>query len=689
MKKLLLTVTTIAMFSSFALADIVYVTARPSPSGGGINPDGTYSDSGGADTSAVGTGAGAPARTGCRYFSNSFSNNVDGLVGFTLTPTLGVPGGVYRIHHNFSATALNVSTNISLSVTCSVNGSLSFYDSGTNFIRAAGNPANQWKFLGYLTNDAAANTPTIDFGFLGGEVNAGAQQRLLVDVFRFQLDEACLDTPVVGITGPLSANTNQVIVTGVSAAATNVNVYQDSGSGMVLIGAKTSGVTAGNNSVTVSGLVKAAQVAATQTITGQEGCVPPAGTLVGGGANPRLRVVYSIRETSSTGPVGAPGVTTNTGIHFLGSSNVVAGSPGSGPVLTPNGTWQTVTLKRGTGETVADAANAAGEPVAGSGYAIADSVTLQVFAYRTLHGVSIYSATAAQSSAVTSNDVFKVNWTWDAVPGAQGYRLLREVNSGGYNEFVDVAGNSYSDDNSGWTIGNDVALKTTQTDSSIQWSPTANSNPDALPGQWGTLESINFAIDDLSDTGPYDLYIDNLQNGATVFQTFETAPAGTTDYGFRSPSFSGTTSGNLLSAPNLGVVANSAADTGTKSFHLQFQWSGTNSTRWLRLTTSAVGNPQVDLNEAISIRFLLLPVGGSLPTAPSAPLITVSQSDGKTILNWVGGHRLQTSADVAGTYTNVTQVLSPNTYTNVTLGAFLSPWTNNLPDPARFFRLAD
>ena len=46
-------------------------------------------------------------------------------------------------------------------------------------------------------------------------------------------------------------------------------------------------------------------------------------------------------------------------------------------------------------------------------------------------------------------------------------------------------------------------------------------------------------------------------------------------------------------------------------------------------------------------------------------------------------------ADVAGTYTNVTQVLSPNTYTNVTMGAFLAPWTNNFPEPVRFFRLVD
>ena len=59
------------------------------------------------------------------------------------------------------------------------------------------------------------------------------------------------------------------------------------------------------------------------------------------------------------------------------------------------------------------------------------------------------------------------------------------------------------------------------------------------------------------------------------------------------------------------------------------------------------------------------------------------------MLNWTGGHRLQTSVNVPGTYTNVPQVLSPNVWTNITLGAFLAPWTNNFPEPTRFFRLVD
>jgi hypothetical protein len=58
-------------------------------------------------------------------------------------------------------------------------------------------------------------------------------------------------------------------------------------------------------------------------------------------------------------------------------------------------------------------------------------------------------------------------------------------------------------------------------------------------------------------------------------------------------------------------------------------------------------------------------------------------------LNWTGGHRLQTAVNVSGPYTNAPQTLSPNTWTNITLGGYLSPWTNTLTGSQRFFWLKD
>lgn len=695
MKKILLIIPALIVGGQLAFADTVYITARPSPSGAGANPDGTYAEisAAGADTSAVGAGTGVPARTGCRYFSNSFSNTSYATAfpnpGIRLTPTLGVPGGVYQIHHNFSSTAGNVSTNISLTVTCSIGGTLSFTTSGTNFTRAAGSPATQWKFLGFLTNDVGSSTPAIDLYYLDGHVNAGLNNRLLLDAFRFTLYEACSDIPVVSVTGPLATNVNQVVVTGVSAAATNVSVYQDSGAGMVFIGSKTTGVTAGNNTVTVAGLVKGAHVAATQTIGGQEGCVPTSGILVGG-FNPSLRVVLSVRETTSTGPVGVSGSTAGIGanIHFLGASARIGGAPGNGPVLTPSTSWQTLTFDRGT-ITIGNASNTTGQVTSDFGYSPNDTVAVRVYAFRFVPETSttIYSRIAAQSTTYTSNDFFSVNWSWDAVPGVDGYRLLRSYNLDNYtNTYTDVFTTSFLDSNNQWNLlptFTPVSPSETQTNASIKWNAATGSSAagtvNDLQGQWGVLDAIAFAIEDLSDTGPYDIYIDNLKNGTTVFQTFENAVGNTSDYGFRIPGNSGSTSGNLLAAPDSSRISVRAADTGFKSVHIKFQWNGTNDTKWVRLTTSTalgVSNPQINLDDPTSLRILYLPAGAT-PTAPTPPTLSISNNAAdQKVLNWTGTHNLQAASVVSGTYTNVS-------------GVTTAPWTNTISDPEKFFRLSN
>ena len=683
MKKELMTLACLAILSSVAVADVVYVTARLQPSGAGANSDGTYSEPvvTGSDTSAKGTGAGTPTRGGSRFFSNSFSNTTYAASapnpGFRLTPTLAVPGAVYQIHHNFSSTAGNGSTNISLTTTCSIGGTISFNTAGTAFRSTSGNPANQWTLLGYLTNAPASTTPSIDFYYLSGAVSAGSGNRLLVDTFRFTLDQPCLAVPVVSVTGPLSTNVNQVVVTGVATNATNVFVYQDSGAGMVLIGSKITGVTSNNNTITVAGLVKGAQVAATQKINGQEGCTPSFGILVGGGANPRIRIALSLRETTNSGPVGAVGSTASANLHFLGASGVSGGAPIDGLVINPSTNWQTVTIDRGT-LLLASAANVAGVKADGPGYNANDTVALRVYAYQASppNGIGFYSAVAGQSAIITSNGGFTINWTWDAVAGADSYRLLRQVNGTGYtNDYVDVVGvNNFTDDNTAWISGAGVVTPAyTQTNPSIQWNPSVG-NANNFPTDWAVLDAIAFTIDDTTDTGPYDFYIDNLKNGSTTWQTFEGAVSGTTDFGFRTPSFSGTTSANLLGAPDLGTVSNLAADTGTKSIRVRFQWSNTNATRWVRFTTSGVGSPLVKMDAPISFRMLLLPVN-AVTVPPPAPTLSITKVGTNQVLNWTNAHRLQASTLVTGTYTNT--------------GIILAPWTNSLPEPTKFFRLVD
>lgn len=495
------------------------------------------------------------------------------------------------------------------------------------------------------------------------------------------LSEPCLATSGVLVGGPISTNSNQVVVTGVDPAATSLKVYQDSGSGMVVIGSKNAGIVAGNNAVTVSGLIKGAQVGATQTINGQESCTPVSGIFVGGGANPPVRVALTIKETTDVGPVGASATDTSSiNLHFLGATLLSGGAPVDAPIISPSNQWQAVTFSRGDFVTVGDSANAVGETIDGAGYSEQTAASIQVFAYKLLtNNVRVYSTTPSESAFASSNGVFNIKWTWDAVPDAQGYRLLRNFNGAGFLEHHDVVGtNSYTDNNSGWTNGIVVTPNTARSGPAVKWNsatgdPVPVGTQNSIPGDWGILESIDFAI--AADTGPFDLYIDNLQNGTTVFQTFEDVAAGTLDYGFRAPSFSGTTGPNLLGAPSEGVVTNLTADTGTNSIRVRYQFSSTNVNRWLRLTTSGAGtaaNPLVNLNDPISFRLLLLPVGTSLPS--TSPTISYSLSGNQLVLNWTGTFNLESKTN-----------LNDATWTSV--GVSTGPYTNTITGGATFYRL--
>jgi hypothetical protein len=487
--------------------------------------------------------------------------------------------------------------------------------------------------------------------------------------------QPCLATSSVLMDGPIATNSTQVTVTGVTAGATKVTVYQDSGAGMVAVGSKTTGITAGTNTVTVSGLVRNAQVAATQTVAGQEGCIPSNGLFVGGGANGPIRVALSLRETSSLGPVGAPAGDTNSAVHFLGattvSGNANGGAPTDGMIIYPSNQWQTVTFQSGS-VSIGDVASATGTLLPGAGYNANDFVDIEVYAYKKVNGSTAYSATPASTLStmgnyVYSNDVFKVQWTWPAVAGATGYRLVRDYYFAGFIDYVDVTNTSYMDANTGWITGPaTVSPNTIPLTPSIQWAPSVG-NPNHIATPWAVLESIAFAIDVPAGTGPYDIYIDNLKNGTTVFQTFEGGASGAQNIGFRPPGFSSTTAGTMLANPSVGQLSNATADTGSNSFHLQFQWSGTNDSKWLRLTTSGLGDPVVNLADPISFRILMLPVGSSV-TPPARPVMTATRVGNSTVLNWTGTHGLQSAPAASGPYTTINGVTS-GPYTNVNSGS--------------------
>jgi hypothetical protein len=311
-------------------------------------------------TSAISVASDKPATPGARFYSNTYSNSSPDS-GLMISPTLFTAAGTYRLYHIYDSSAANVSTNILIGIT-NVSGCKISTTNSTAFQRSFGAKVggqNQWQLLCYVTNDVGVSNPAIRFYRVTGKSTAGEANRVLFDVFKFVLNDPCLDIPPIAVTGPLAVTIPRVTVTGVSTQATKVTIYQDSGSGMTAIGSTNIATPGTNFAVSVTGLVKGAYVAATQTINGQEACTPGnnTGLIVGGGANPAVRMALSVREnTALTGPAGTTGPGTNNNIYYIGASAALSGgAPGSDAVLlTPGPTWQTVTFNRG-----ADPANPA------------------------------------------------------------------------------------------------------------------------------------------------------------------------------------------------------------------------------------------------------------------------------------------------------------------------------------------
>ena len=551
-------------------ADVVYVTSR-ALHGPGPNGDGTYNDNGfGNDSSAMSTAPGAPPRNGSRYVSNSFSNSTPDL-GITLSPTLGLPGAIYQVDYTFSSVAGNISSNILFYATNVAACTLSFSNNIDKFQSQYGQPAPQsWQTLGYLTNAPGSATPVITFYFQSGHMSAADDQRVNIDVFRFTSLDPCLAVPSPTVTGPLFANAANVTVAGVSATATNVAVYQINGGAPVKIGSLSITNPPATVTVPVAGLVKGAQAAATQKVKGQESCAPTAGVLVGGGANPSVRLALSIRGNPDlVGPVGSTAGGTNANVYFLGASNVLAGScPDLGVVLQPGTNWQTVTLARG------------GDP------------------FNPIDPVVIWNDNGGASAT--------------------------------------------------------------------------------LDGNFGALDGLAFACQ--GDNGPFDIYLDDLANGTNgVVQNWEAGTPGST-YGFVAPGSSGTTGGNLLTAPNESLVTTNTAFTGSRCLRVKWQFAGGATNLWLRLVTAGalpVENPQVDLNEPISLKILLLRPGDPVPPPPasSTPVpISIARVGSNIILNWTGTWQLQAAGAVTGTFNNVP-------------GITTGPYTNVIGPGSRFYRL--
>jgi hypothetical protein len=389
-------------------------------------------------------------------------------------------------------------TNISIGPVNQNNGGASGPPTPPGICPAA--TGNQWWLMAevYLNNSTTYwVTSSAPASFVSQRFSALMWERVPDSV------NPCLSTPAVGgVSGPFAANQTNITVTGVAAGAgvTAVVVYQGDGTAMLPIGTNSTSV-ASNTVVKVAPLTKGKIISATQVIAGQESCVPNSGPIVGGGANPKIRISASIRQPGGlTGPIGVNGGSPSATIYWIKATGFASGTaPAGGQVLTPSTNWQTVVFQPTT-----------------------DS-----------------------------------KFIWNNVTGG-------------------------------------VTL------------------PD--PNQFGILEGFSFAMDDLTDTGPIQIYLDNLRNANVVIQDFENEAPGT-EVQFPKPSNSGTTSGNLLSAPNSSFTSTNQAAFGTNSALVQWQWNGLSAGNWIRLNalstsgTVPTPNPEVDLTQPIAVDVLVLPVG--------------------------------------------------------------------------------
>ncbi len=533
------------LFTAPVRADVVIVESRE----GGMNLNAYAEGDGNWFGSSVKSSApGTTPGIGSRFATTNLSGTTQPF--FQVDPILGVPGGRYLVEVTH-ATSANIP--VDLIVSNFVVGGTGLPETTSAFDQL---PDNVWRTVGTLQLDPGVSQPTVVFSKLSG---SGVGQRFYADAIRFtEASDPCLSAlpQLTTVNGPLAAGQTFVIVPNVNSNATRVRVYADG----TLIGETTTGVTEGTNTVTTSALVKGQILAATQAdSTGVDSCLSSTGPIVGGGANPAIRIVLSIRQDMTlTGPIGAPGGTAGP-VKYLGADGVVGGfgtAPNGGVVVTPSTCWQTVMLERGP-----DPAS----PV----------------------------------------------------------------------------------------------------DPTYLWAGSDVTNRNELHGDFGTLDSIAIGIEDLTDSGPYAIYIDNLMNGDTLIQGFEGTNAGAVAVTFNQPSFSGTTSPFLLAqplgqiSPNISRVSNENADTGTNSAFISWQFKDTAAVDWLRLVAqgSDVTLPQLNLNLPISFRILLLPVGETT----SGPPFSISRNGTMVTVTWNDDcYALQSTTTVTGMFQDVVGATSPH-----------------------------
>ncbi len=153
---------------------------------------------------------------------------------------------------------------------------------------------------------------------------------------------------------------------------------------------------------------------------------------------------------------------------------------------------------------------------------------------------------------------------------------------------------------------------------------------------WCALEGLIFSISQSSpDSGPYDIFVDQIMNGDVLIEGFEGYTNGAV-VTFNHPNTSPTPSAaaTYLPDPNSATVSSLNAAEGTNSLRIRWQFRDNTKARWAHIRANAgTGRfyPQLDATKPITIRYLVLPVGSSsgdlsIPVPPQSQTKSVGQS---------------------------------------------------------------
>lgn len=168
-----------------------------------------------------------------------------------------------------------------------------------------------------------------------------------------------------------------------------------------------------------------------------------------------------------------------------------------------------------------------------------------------------------------------------------------------------------------------------------------------LDGTYGVLENVR-VLNNTGITEPISLWIDDVTNtttpgGPVNFGDFDSYGAGT-EVMFQEPSFSGSTSANLVAGSTTGVDTRVASRSTSDRFNFQFIDGQT--TRWVRLTTfntTILPNPSIRFDNQSVVTFWLRggtaqeDVGSQGPGAAFAEAVGTGLNTGESSIYYTAG----------------------------------------------------